>query len=79
LSPHLGDDEYRRWFSPTVYASDSGDQITVWVPTESGRQHLLTHYGDLIDRALRAMNRYGTTVRFVVTGFDDDEDGDGEL
>src|SRR5207249_162937 len=50
-------EDFRRWFSGTAYASDSGDQITVWVPTESIRRHLVLHYQDAIDRALAALGR----------------------
>ena len=30
----IPDDDFRRFFGSTAYASDSGDQLTVWVPTE---------------------------------------------
>ena len=62
--------------SPTAYASDSGDQITVWVPTEAMRRHLLSHFDDRIDAALAALERADTHVRFVVTGIDDEDDED---
>jgi chromosomal replication initiation ATPase DnaA len=67
-------DDFRRSFSETTYASDSGDQITVWVPTESMRRHLTSRYGDAISSALNQMNRHGTHVRFVVTGVEEEDE-----
>ena len=43
-------EDFRRSFSETAYASDSGDQITVWIPTEAMRRHLTSRYGDAIQR-----------------------------
>ena len=76
LRTELDGDDFRRWFAPTAYASDSGDRISVWTPSESVRRHLSTQYTDLIDQALAAIGRAETTVRFLVSGFDEDE-GDG--
>lgn len=70
----IGDEDFRRWFGPTAYASDSGDQITVWVPSESLRRHIQLHFRGLIDRALDAIGRTGTQVRFLVAGMDEDEE-----
>jgi len=67
-------EDFRRWFGVTAYASDSGDQITVWVPTEPIRRHLQIHYQEHIDRALEALGRRDTHVRFVVTGFAEDDE-----
>ena len=67
-------EDFRRWFVGTAYASDSGDQITVWVPTESIRRHLVLHYQDDIDVALAALGRPDTQVRLLVGGVDDDDD-----
>jgi len=69
-------EDFRRWFNETAYASDSGDQITVWVPTESIRRHIAGHYLENIDRALRVLDRANTQIRFVVTGVEDEEAGD---
>ena len=69
-------EDFRRWFIETAYASDSGDQITVWVPTESVRRHVTGRYGEEINAALVELDRRGTQVRFVVTGVDEDEDDD---
>ena len=66
-------EDFRRWFNETAYASDSGDQITVWVPTESIRRHIAAHYQEDLDRALASMNRAHTQIRFVVTGVEDEE------
>jgi chromosomal replication initiation ATPase DnaA len=73
LRAELADDDYRRWFSATAYASDSGDQITVWVPTEAVRRHISTHYRDRIETILYAMGRPYTYLRLVVGGDDEDE------
>jgi hypothetical protein len=67
-------EDFRRSFSETAYASDSGDQITVWVPTESMRRHLTVRYGDAINMALTQINRRGTHVRFVVTGVEEEDE-----
>jgi len=71
-------EDFRRWFGATSYASDSGDQITIWVPTEAVRRHLATHFDDAIRGALERIGRGGTYVRFVVTGLAEDEDEDEE-
>jgi chromosomal replication initiation ATPase DnaA len=78
LRTELDAEEYRRWFTATAYASDSGDQITVWVPTEADRRHLTRTYQDSIDRAMRAVGRADARIRFVVSGFGDDEEDDVE-
>jgi chromosomal replication initiation ATPase DnaA len=67
-------DDFRRWFGGTAYASDSGDQITVWVPSEAVRRHISTHYQDKIESLLGGMNRPHTNLRLVVAGIDEDED-----
>ena len=74
LRTEVEPEEYRRWLSDTSYASDSGDQITVWVPTEAARRHITTAYRLHIDRALDALERSDTRIRFVVTGTDDDDE-----
>jgi len=74
LRPSMPAEDFRRWFVGTAYASDSGDQITVWVPTESIRRHLVLHYQDDIDVALAALGRPDTQVRLLVGGVDDDDD-----
>jgi len=74
IRPAVPDEDFRRWLGATAYASDSGDQITVWVPTEAIRRHLTQHFEDAIRRALRDMDRGDTHVRFVVGGTDEDED-----
>ena len=67
-------EDFHRWFGATAYASDSGDQITVWVPSEAIRRHLTTHYYDDVRRAMKAIDRADTHVRFLVGGTDEDED-----
>ena len=68
-------EDFRRWFGSTAYASDSGDQITVWVASEAIRRHLTSHYEQEITAALEGVGRHDTHVRFLVAGFgDEDED-----
>jgi chromosomal replication initiation ATPase DnaA len=74
VRPSIDEESYRRWFSLTSYAGDSGDQISVWVPSESARRHIEVHYLDLIEQALIEIQRADTHVRFIVTGFDEDEE-----
>ena len=73
LRAELQDEDFRRWFGATAYASDSGDQITVWVPTE-GIRRTIAHYHDAIDRALVSIDRADTHVRFVVAGMGDEDE-----
>jgi len=76
MREQIPEEDFRRWFSTTAYASDSGDQINVWVPSEGIRRLLETQYYEMIGRALTAIDRSSATIRFVVAGFDDDEDAD---
>ena len=70
----LDAEEFRRWLLPTAYASDSGDQITIWVPTESDRRHITRSYEHQLSHALREVGRGGTHLRFVVSGVGDEDD-----
>jgi chromosomal replication initiation ATPase DnaA len=74
LKAELTEEEYRRWFSNSSYASDSGDQISVWVPTVVDGRQILQNYSDRLDRVLAALGRPDTTVRFLATGYEEDED-----
>jgi chromosomal replication initiation ATPase DnaA len=76
LGNDLIPDELRRWFGESTQAGDTGDQVTVWVPSEPVRRHILTHYQDLIDRALEYLDRQNVEIRFVATGADEDADED---
>ena len=67
-------EEFRRWFGTTSYASDSGDRIIVWVPTEPVRRHLLSHFHEKIRTALADLGRTDAHVLFVVSGVGEDED-----
>ena len=73
IRSRVSDEDYRRWFAETGYASDSGDQITVWVSSETARRHIAVHFQDDLDRALAALDREGTHIRFVVAGVGEDE------
>ncbi len=74
----LDSEEFRRWLSLTSYASDSGDQITVWVQSAADGRHILQNYNDRIQRALLSLGRTDTNMRFIASGYTDDEDDDGE-
>ena len=69
----LPEEDFRRWFGATAYASDSSDQITVWVPSEAIRRHIANMYADNVRRAMEAIGRSGTHVRFVVGGTEEDD------
>jgi chromosomal replication initiation ATPase DnaA len=70
----IGEEDFRRWFSSTSYAGDSGEQITVWIGAESLRRHIEVHFQEAIARALAALDRRHTHIRFVVVGFGDEDD-----
>jgi chromosomal replication initiation ATPase DnaA len=74
LRAGMPEEDFRRWFGATAYASDSYDQITVWVPSESIRRHIVNIYGDEVRRAAQAIGRATTHVRFVVGGTDEDDE-----
>lgn len=67
-------DEYRRWFSASAQASDSGDQITVGVTQLSEVRHIDVHYADRVRRELEALGRPNVNVRFIATGYEDEDD-----
>ena len=71
-------DEFRRWFSASAQASDSGDHLTIWVPNYVEARHINLHYIDRIYRELASMGRFNVLVRFVPTGYEDEEDEDEE-
>jgi chromosomal replication initiation ATPase DnaA len=74
LEAAISPEDFRRWFSATAYASASGDQITVWVPSEGIRRHLEMHYHEALREALIAVSRSGTAVRFIAAGLGDEDD-----
>jgi len=74
LRKRMPEEDFRRWFGASAYASDAGDQITVWVPSESIRRHINAQYREELDRALRAEGRPSTHIRFVVSGVDEDDE-----
>ena len=78
LRSTIDPDEYRRWFLASSQASDSGDQITIWVPAVADVRHISLHYVDRIYRELAQLDRTNVTVRFVATGYDEDEDDEKE-
>ena len=78
LREQLDADEFRRWFSASSYASDSGDQISVWVPSAADVRHLSQNYTDRIERTLASLGRYDTAVRFIATGYTGDDEVDEE-
>ena len=74
----LDAEDFRRWFSSTSYAGDSGDQINVWIGSESIRRHIQTHYQEALERALYRLKRADTSIRFIVAGFGDEEEEEEE-
>ncbi len=78
IRAEIDPEEYRRWFLPSAYASDSGDQITVWVPAAADGRYISQHYNDRLQRALRSLGRTDTLFRFVAIGYADDEDEEDE-
>ncbi len=52
LRGDIDPEEFRRWFSNSSYASDSGDQISVWVSSAAEGRHILQNYADRIQREL---------------------------
>jgi chromosomal replication initiation ATPase DnaA len=75
MRTRMPEEDFRRWFGATSYASDSGHQLTVWVPTESIRRHIVAHYETAIERELAACGRAHTHLRLVVSGMgEEDED-----
>lgn len=78
LREQLDPEEFRRWFGSSSYAGDSGDQISVWVPSAADTRHITQHYIDRIERALASMGRNDTSVRFIATGYTGDDEIDDE-
>jgi chromosomal replication initiation ATPase DnaA len=74
IRSQISDEDFRRWFSPTAYASDSGDRISVWVPSESVRRQISFKYKGTLDRALESLGRADTEVRFIVAGTEEDDE-----
>jgi chromosomal replication initiation ATPase DnaA len=74
LRTTLDPDEYRRWLSASSQASDSGDQITVWVPSSVEARHINVHYLDRILRELEQLGRENVALRFLAAGYEEDED-----
>jgi chromosomal replication initiation ATPase DnaA len=78
MRTHMPEEDFRRWFGATAYASDSGYQLTVWVPSEAIRRHIATHYELAMERELAALGRAHTHVRLVVSGMGDEDEDEGE-
>ncbi len=74
LKADLDPEEFRRWFSNTAYASDSGDQVAVWIPSAAESRHITQNYLDRIRQELARLGRADTTLRFITTGYSEDED-----
>jgi chromosomal replication initiation ATPase DnaA len=76
LRLEIDEEDFRRWFSSTSYAGDSGEQITVWIGAESLRRHIEVHFRDTIERALVALDRRNTHIRFIVVGFGEEDESE---
>jgi chromosomal replication initiation ATPase DnaA len=77
LRAEMPEEDFRRWFGATSFASDSGDQITIWVPSEAIRRHIDRTYQEQITRTLRSLGRGGSHVRLLVGGLGDEDDDEG--
>src|SRR5437868_2473020 len=67
-------EEFRRWFSTSSYASDSGDVITVWVPSAADGRQITQNHLERLRRELARLGRSDTLIRFIATGYDDEDD-----
>ena len=67
-------EEFRRWFSTSSYASDSGDVITVWVPSAADGRQITQNHMERLRRELARLGRSDTLIRFIATGYDDDDE-----
>jgi chromosomal replication initiation ATPase DnaA len=74
LKVDIDPEEYRRWFSTSSYASDSGDVITVWVPSAADGRQISQNHMERLRRELARLGRSDTLIRFVATGYSDEED-----
>jgi chromosomal replication initiation ATPase DnaA len=74
LKAEIDAEEYRRWFSASSYASDSGDIISVWVPSTADARQISQNFTEQIRRILGSLGRRDTHVRFLATGYSDEED-----
>ena len=57
---------FNTWFSPTVFVEDTGDRVTVRVPSELCRNWLTKHYSGVITEATAEIRRSGVKVAFVI-------------
>ena len=57
---------FNTWFSPTVFVEDTGDRVTVGVPSELCRNWLTKHYAGVITEATAEVHRSGVEVMFVI-------------
>ena len=74
IKADIDPEEFRRWFSNSSYASDSGDVITVWVPSAADGRQISQLYLERLRRELTRLGRSETLIRFIATGYSDDED-----
>ena len=78
LRSYVTEEEFRRYFGESMQASDSGDQVSVWIPSETIKRHIQSHYADVIHRALSALKRTDVEIRWIATGVGEDEEGEEE-
>jgi chromosomal replication initiation ATPase DnaA len=78
IKTDIDPEEFRRWFSASSYASDSGDVITVWVPSAADGRQISQNHMERLRRELSRLGRTDTLIRFVATGYADDEDDETE-
>ena len=57
---------FNTWFSQTVFLEDTGDRVTVRVPSELCRNWLTRHYSAVIREASTEVRRGGIQITFVI-------------
>ena len=57
---------FNTWFSPTVFVEDTGDRVTVRVPSELCRNWLTKHYTAVLTEATAEVQRSGVKIAFVI-------------
>ena len=66
IEARVPQEAFHQWFRPTAGIADTGDEITVRVPSEVFRRHLSQDYAAVIDAAATEVQRGGVRVSFVI-------------
>lgn len=57
---------FNTWFSQTTFVEDTGDRMTIRVPSELCRGWLNKHYTEVITEAMAEIRRDGVSLQFVI-------------